>query len=414
MSQVNITINYEELIALFSKERNEAFAYLMEKTLNAFLLAESTEQIGANKYERAETRVNRRNGTRPRPLVTRVGSLTLRVPCHRDVPFTTVLFDQYQRSESALIATMMEMVVQGVSTRKVSNVVEELCGTGFSKSTVSKFCKQLDEAVNEFRNRELSTKYPFVLVDAKYFKVRENHKIVAKAFMVAMGINMDGHREIIGFGTYENESEATWTQFLSHLKARGLKDIDLITSDAHKGIIAGLKEVYPDVAWQRCQYHFQNNILREISKRWRPGLQTELREMFTAETMDEARVIKERIIDDYKDISPKAMEILDYGFEDAMIVMTLPAGRMRTAVRTTNYVERENGELGRRADVVRIFPNVASLDRLMGAVLMERHDIISSNMRAIFSKRLYQETMEKAKPKLLKIAKEQVELLKAA
>ncbi len=411
MSQVNITVDYEEVVALFSKERNEAFAYLMEKILNAFLLAESEDQIGASKHERSEDRNDYRNGTRDRPLVTRIGKLTLKVPRHRNVPFVTMIFDQYQRNEAALLTTMMEMVVQGVSTRKVTNVVEELCGASFSKSTVSELCRRLDESIKQFKNRPLKDPYPFVITDAKYFKVRENHSIVSKAFMVAMGITEDGRREIIDFGTYDNESERTWKEFLTSLKKRGVNP-DMITSDAHQGLLAGLKEVYPEVPWQRCQYHFQENILKETPKKEQKGLKTELREMFNAKTMKEARERRNEIIQDYKDVAPKAMEILDEGFEEAMTVMLLPES-MRIPLRTTNYLERENGELGRRSDVIRIFPNAASLTRLMGAVLIDRNDIMSTR-NALFTKEKCMNAIEEAKPKLIKIAQEQVKLLKAA
>lgn len=412
MTQVNITINYEEMIALFSKERSEAFTYLMEKILNAFLLAESEEQIGAGMHERSEGRKDYRNGTRERPLVTRIGTITLRVPRHRNVPFVSMIFDNYQRSEAALISAMVEMVVQGVSTRKVSNVVEELCGATFSKSTVSELCKQLDEGVNQFKNRQLSATYPFVIVDAKYFKVRENHRIVSKAFMVAMGFTIDGQREIIGFDTYDNESTDTWVKFLSSLKSRGLKDVHMFTSDCHKGLIAALKEVFPQVAWQRCQYHFQKNILKEMPKKYQKGLATELREMFTAKTIEEARKCRDEILDDYNDLAPESMEVLDNGFEEAMTVMMLPES-MRRPLRTTNYVERENGELDRRYRVIRIFPNVDSINRLMGSVLMERHDLMSTR-RALFSSKRCTDAINVAKPKLIKIAQEQVKLLKAS
>ena len=412
MSQVNITVDYEEVVALFSKDKNDAFAYLMEKILNAFLLAESEEQIGAAKHERSENRNDYRNGSRSRPLVTRIGSITLRVPRHREVPFVTMIFDNYQRSESALLTTMMEMVIQGVSTRKVSNVVEELCGTSFSKSTVSELCKQLDEGINQFRNRHLKAAYPFVFVDAKYLKVRENHRIVSKAFVVAKVLTTEGEREIIEFDTCDNESEETWTKFLSSLKDRGLTDVNIITSDSHSGLIAGLKRVFPEVAWQRCQYHFQRNILRETPKKFQAGLQTELREMFTAKTMKEAREIRDEIISDYKDVASNAMEILDNGFEDAMTVMMLPEV-MRRPLRTTNYVERENGEIERRSSVIRIFPNIESINRLMGAVLMERHDLMITR-RALFSKERCMSAINEAKPKLSEIAQEQVKLIKAA
>jgi putative transposase len=414
MSQINITLNYQEALDLFSKDRNEAFAILMQKTLNAILLAESEEQIGAARHERSESRSDYRNGTRDRKLVTRIGQITLRVPRHRDVPFVTMVFDNYQRSEAALISTMTEMVVQGVSTRKVSNVVEELCGTSFSKSTVSELCKELDKGVQQFKNRPLNDAYPFVMVDAKYMKVRdrEKHRIVSKAFMVAIGITMDGMREVIGFGTFDNESKETWTKFLSSLKARGLKSIDMLTTDCHSGLIAAIKAVYPQVAWQRCQFHMQKNILEKTPKKYIAGLSTELREMFTAKTIEEARKLRDQIYEDYKDIAPNAMEVLDDGFEDAMTVMMLPE-TMRRPLRTTNIVERENAELDRRYRVIRIFPNDGSMERLMGSVLMERHDLMATK-RHLFTKSRYKEALKEAKPKFLEIAQEQIKLLMAS
>jgi putative transposase len=412
MFQANFTITYDEMIDLLSKDRNEAFALMMKKIFDAFLIAESDIQIGVGKHERSENRTDYRNGTRNRVLVTRIGKIDLKVPRHRNVPFETVLFDHYQRSETALITTMIEMVVQGVSTRKVSKVVEELCGTSVSKSTVSKFCKKLDDAVNDFKNRPLSGTYKFILTDAKHFKVRENHSIVSKALMLAIGITEDGGREIIGFNIYDKECEESWTDFFNSLKRRGLNDPNMITTDSHKGIIAALKNVYPEVAWQRCQYHFLKNILDKTPKKWQKGIATELREMFTADDIDHGRMLRDRIINDYMDVAPEAMETLDLGFEDAMTVMLLPKN-MRTPLRTTNYVERENGEMGRRADVIRIFPNMGSVSRLMGSVLMDRNDIMSTR-KALFSKKRCLETLEKIKPELVKIAQEQRILLQVA
>lgn len=412
MSQFNITLNYEEVVGLFKSEKNEGYAYLMEKLLNAILSAESEEQIGAAKHERTEARNDYRNGTRERALVTRIGSITLKVPRHRDVPFATMLFDTYQRSETALLTTMMEMVVQGVSTRKVSSVVEELCGTSFSKSTVSELCKKMDESITGFRNRRLEAVYPFAIVDAKYFKVRENHRIVSKAFMAAMGITEDGKKEIMGFDTYDNESEETWGHFFTSLKSRGLKDVCMFTSDAHSGLIAALKEVYPEAAWQRCQYHFLRNILQAAPKKEQEGMRTELREMFTAKTMKEARERRDEILKDYRGVASKAMETLEMGFEDAMTVMLLPE-EMRAPLRTSNHLERENGELERRSAVIRIFPSMESVNRLMGSVLMERHDLMSER-RALFSKPKCILAISESKSEFIKIAQEQIKLLKAA
>ena len=219
MAQFNITLNQEEILQLLLEDRGDAFKSILQTSLNKILQVESSEQLKAAPYERSEARTDSRNGTRDRELNTRIGRIVLRVPRHRNVPFKTLVFDNYSRSEAALIASMAEMVVNGVSTRKVSKVIKTHCGASFSKSTVSEVCKDLDRAVTEFRTRPLEGEYPFLTVDATYFKVRENSRIVSKAFMIAYGTNGHGHREILGFNVYSNESAATWTDFLIFSKA---------------------------------------------------------------------------------------------------------------------------------------------------------------------------------------------------
>lgn len=373
MAQLNITLNQEEILQLLSSNRDDAFKTLLQSSLNSILQAESTEQLKAEKYERSEERTDSRNGTRTRQLVTRVGTIDLAVPRHRDVPFHSLVFDNYKRSEAALVASMAEMVVAGVSTRKVAKVVETLCGASFSKSTVSEVCKDMDKAVEEFRNRPLPDPYPFLLVDATYFKVRENHRVVSKAFMVACATNMQGKREIIGFDIYKDESKNTWLMFIDSLKRRGLHGVRMITSDANQGILYAIKRVYPEVPWQRCQTHFSRDILEKTPAKYQKGLHTELLEMYNAPGITEARKIKERIIDDYSDIAPSAMDCLDAGFESVMTVMVLPLGLQRNH-RTSNAVERLNRELKRRSNIIGVFTNDASVIRLMGSVLMDQHD----------------------------------------
>ena len=226
---------------------------------------------------------------------TRGGRITLHVPRHRNVPFKTLVFDNYSRSEAALVASMAEMVVNGVSTRKVSRVMETLCGTSFSKSAVSDVCKDLETAVKEFQTRPLEGDYPFLTVDATYFKVRENSRIISKAFMIAYGTNAEGHREILGFGVYAKESSATWTDFLLSLKKRGLTGLLMITSDAHEGILNAIGKVFPTVPWQRCQFHFSRNITDKAPKKYQTGLRAELQELFNCKTMAEARKVRDRI-----------------------------------------------------------------------------------------------------------------------
>ena len=356
MAQLNITLNQEEILQLLSKDHDQAFRELLRSSLNSILMAESTAQLKAEPYERSEERTDSRNGTRERELKTRIGRITLTVPRHRNVPFKTLVFENYSRSEAALIASMAEMVVSGVATRKVSNIMETLCGTTFSKSSVSDVCKDLDEKVEEFRNRPLSGSYPFLTVDATYFKVRVNHRIVSRAFMIAYGTNQNGHREILGFGVFDNESKPTWNTFLQSLKDRGLKDLLMITSDAHEGIQDAISKVFPDVPWQRCQFHFSKNISEKVPKKYQAGIRAELQEMWNCDTIDGARKKRDSIIADYKDVAESAMMCLDEGFESAMTVMTLPK-YLRKYFRMSNHIERLNKELKRRSSVIGIFPN---------------------------------------------------------
>lgn len=406
MAQLNITLNQEEIQALLLDDRGEAFKKILQTSLNKILQVESAEQLKAAPYERSEERTDCRNGSRDRDLNTRVGRITLHVPRHRNVPFKTLVFDNYSRSEAALVASMAEMVVNGVSTRKVSRVMETLCGTSFSKSAVSDVCKDLETAVKEFQTRPLEGDYPFLTVDATYFKVRENSRIISKAFMIAYGTNAEGHREILGFGVYANESSATWTDFLLSLKKRGLTGLLMITSDAHEGILNAIGKVFPTVPWQRCQFHFSRNITDKAPKKYQTGLRAELQELFNCKTIAEARKVRDRIIEDYRDVAESAVACLDEGFESSMTVMLLPAW-LRRFYRTSNQIERLNKELKRRSKVIGVFPNEDSVLRLMGSVLMERHDAMLAG-RAIFSKDSLSALLKSDIPaKLIVIAEEQ-------
>ena len=409
MAQLNITLNQEEIQALLLDDRGEAFKKILQTSLNKILQVESAEQLKAAPYERSEERTDCRNGSRDRDLNTRVGRITLHVPRHRNVPFKTLVFDNYSRSEAALVAGMAEMVVNGVSTRKVSRVMETLCGTSFSKSAVSDVCKDLETAVKEFQTRPLEGDYPFLTVDATYFKVRENSRIISKAFMIAYGTNAEGHREILGFGVYANESSATWTDFLLSLKKRGLTGLLMITSDAHEGILNAIGKVFPTVPWQRCQFHFSRNITDKAPKKYQTGLRAELQELFNCKTIAEARKVRDRIIEDYRDVAESAVVCLDEGFESSMTVMLLPAW-LRRFYRTSSQIERLNKELRRRSKVIGVFPNEDSVLRLMGSVLMERHDAMLAG-RAVFSKDSLSALLKSHIPaKLIVIAEEQRKL----
>ena len=409
MAQLNITLNQEEILQLLSTDHDQAFRELLKSSLNSILMAESTAQLKAEPYERSEERTDSRNGTRERDLKTRIGRITLTVPRHRNVPFKTLVFENYSRSEAALIASMAEMVVNGVATRKVGQIMETLCGTSYSKSAVSDVCKDLDEKVREFRERPLTGNYPFLTVDATYFRVRVNHRIISRAFMIAYGTNQEGHREILGFGVYDNESKPTWNAFLQSLKDRGLKGLLMITSDAHEGIQDAISKVFPNVPWQRCQFHFSKNISERAPRKYQAGIRADLQEMWNCEDVVKARKKRDSIIADYKDVAESAMKCLDEGFESSMTVMTLPKG-LRRFFRTSNHIERLNKELKRRSAVIGVFPNEDSLLRLMGSVLLERNDVVSTQ-KAIFSNKGYQALLvSDAVPKLIKLAEEQRQL----
>ncbi len=413
MAQVNITLSHEEVLQVLSGNRDEAFKLLVERILNEIMLIESTEQLKASMHERTADRQDYRNGMRERTLNTRIGSLTLEVPRHRNEPFHTMIFDNYQRSEASLIATMVQMVISGVSTRKVSKVVETLCGTSYSKSTVSELCKKLDSEVQAFKNRPLNMyDAPFLMVDATYFKVRENHRVVSKAFLVALAISSDGGREIVGIDVFDTEDNYSWQTFFKSLKARGLENVNMVISDAHQSILRAITKTYPEAAWQRCQVHFMRNILDETPSRFKEGLKTELRAMFNADSIEKARTVCDGIIRDYEPVADSAVAVLSKGFEDAMTVMQLPKW-LRPKLRTSNWIERLNREFKRRSDVIQIFPNQESVLRLMGAVAIEYNDQLSVKSR-VFAEKTFNKFRLEILPKLKDIASNQQSLLDAA
>lgn len=401
MAQLHFTLDSDFFVGLFSESKDEAFGKLMEALLNQVLLAESAAQLGVDSYERSTKRADYRNGTRTRAITTRIGKIELQVPRHRNVPFKTTLFENYQRNEQALITTMMEMVVQGVSTRNVKKVTEELCGEAFSKSAVSEICKELDIPVKKFKERLLPERYPFIIVDAVYLKAREDHRVRSKALFVALGINNTGHKEVIGFDVYDSEKAITWKEFFESLKSRGLRGVDIIISDAHAGLVDAIKECFPGSSWQRCQAHFTRNIIDKCPKKYASGLAGELRDIFNTSTIEEARRLRDSLINEYTDVAPDSMSILDEGFEDSMTIMALPS-KYRKPLRTSNIIERENRELRRREKVIQIFPNTESIIRLMGAVLMDDHNDWSLAQR-LFDMTQYYDQFKVIQQKLSKL-----------
>jgi len=320
------------------------------------------------------------SGSYPHKLTTRVGTLTLRIPRLRNGKFSTEMFARYQRSEQALVLAMMEMVINGVSTRKISLVTEELCGAQFSKSTVSELCKNLDPVVESWNHRPLKERYPFVVVDAMVTKVREEGRVRARGLLIAFGVNMQGYRELLGFWVGDSESEASWSEFFTDLKHRGLRGVELIVSDQHSGLVKAIRTHYQGVTWQRCQTHFMRNILDKTPKTLKEELYPKIRAIFDAPDLQTARLLFSKTVEAYQDKAPRAIETLENGFDDATAVLMLPA-KYRKRLRTTNAMERLNQEVRRRERVIRIFPNRESLARLIGALLIEFDEKWSSGRR---------------------------------
>jgi transposase-like protein len=373
MAHLNITLDEQTLKELMLGDRDEAVSKLLEAVFNAVLSAEATEQLGAESYERTDGRVTYRNGYRSRQLTTRVGSLTLHVPKFREGTFSTQLFSRYERSEQALLLSLMEMVIQGVSTRKVEKITETLCGTSFSKSTVSALCANLDPIVDDFRNRPLTASYPFIMLDAIYMKARDRGAVRSKGMLIAMGVNLEGHREILGFQVGDGESYESWSEFFAGLKERGLANVDFVVSDNHGGLVKAIREQFCNAVWQRCQTHFSRNLLDKIPKRHRTTVHTRLRDMYDSPDYEAACQRRDALLGLLETMSPQAHDLLDEAFEDVMAVLSLPA-RYRRRLCTTNSIERLNEEIRRRERVIRIFPNEASITRLIGALLLDHHE----------------------------------------
>ncbi len=405
MAQFNITLETELLHGLFSKDgRDDAFSKLLETILNQVLMAQSTEQLGAVPYERTEDRTAYRNGFRDRTLTTRVGTITLSIPRHRNGDFSTSMFERYQRSEQALVLAMIEMVINGVSTRKIEVVTEELCGKSFSKSTVSNLCQRLDPIIEAFRKRRLNKRYPFLVADAIYLKIREDGRVRSKGLLIAIGINEDGHREVIGFKLADSESESSWGTFFAELKDRGLEFVDLVTSDNHKGLVKAISKHFQGAVWQRCQTHFSRNVLDKAPKKHQPELKQALNRIYNAKDEEDARRLLAQTVEKFEFDAPKAVAILEDGFEDVIAVMGLPE-KYRQKLRTSNGLERLNEEIRRRDRVIRIYPNEASAIRLIGALLIEQDERWVTGRKYFDMQAYYDDLADKRKSLSRKLCK---------
>jgi putative transposase len=348
---------------------------IVERVLQELLEAEMTEHVGAAPYERTTERKGHRNGHKPRTLRTRVGTLNLLVPQDREGTFSTRLFSRYQRNEKALVLALMEMYVEGVSTRKVKDVTEELCGTSFSKSLVSSLAGRLDAELESWRSRLLEAQgYPYVFVDARYEKVRVDRRVVSQGVLIVSGVRYDGFRELLGVEVADTESEATYQELFRSLKRRGLSGVELVISDDHEGLKAAIARHFQGASHQRCQVHYARNLLGMVSYARRKELAADLRAIFAAPDRDQALQIATSVAEEWrKKGNQRVAERIEEHVEECLTCLAFPESHLRR-IRTTNGLERLNQEIKRRTRVVRIFPNEESCLRLVTALAVEQSE----------------------------------------
>ena len=349
---------------------------IVGRVLQELLEAEMTEHIGAAPYERAENRKGHRNGYKPRALRTRVGTLNLLVPQDREGTFSTRLFSRYQRNEKALVLALMEMYVEGVSTRKAKDITEALCGTSFSKSTVSQLASGLDVELAGWRERRLeAAAYPYLFVDARYEKARVGHRVVSQGVLVVSAVRDDGFREILAVEVADTESEATYQELFRSLKARGLSGVDLVVSDDHEGLKAAVFRHFQGASWQRCQVHYSRNLLGMVGVAKRKELGADLRAVFAATSREQALRIASSVAEKWRSEkdAAKVADHLEEHVEECLSCLAFPESHRRR-IRTTNGLERLNQEIKRRTRVVRIFPNREACLRLVSALAVEQSE----------------------------------------
>lgn len=340
--------------------------------IQSLIEAEVTQRIGAKPYERSPERITQRNGYRERPYETRVGELTLQVPKLREGCYFPSFLEPRRKAEKALLAVVQSAYLEGVSTRKVDRLLQAMGLTGIDKSEVSRICKELDGAVQAFRERPLQGSCPYIWLDATYLKVRQNHHIVNMAVVVAIGVRETGDREVLGFAVGASEEASFWLEFLRNLVRRGLSGVRLVVSDAHEGLKAALAQAIGGATWQRCRVHCMRNILAHVTKADKAMVAAALRTIFAQPDRKAAGAQLEVVAANMTPRWPKAATLLQAAEDDVLAYMAFPIEHW-TRVYSTNPLERLNKEIKRRTQVVGIFPDVASVERLVGCILLEAH-----------------------------------------
>jgi putative transposase len=364
------TTALDEIMELLAEHGFDGIAQAVTVLLNEVMKLERSHALWAMPYQRAEQRTGHANGFKPKTLHTRLGALTVAVPQTRGVEFYPSALEKGVRSERALKLAVAEMYVQGVSTRKVAAITEQLCGLEVTSSQVSRAAAVLDDELQKWRDRPLG-ETPYLILDARYEKVRHGGSVVSCAVLVAIGIDPQGKRSILGTAVSLSEAEVHWRDFLAGLQARGLHGVKLVVSDAHAGLKPALDARFSGVPWQRCQFHLMKNALAFLPKpSLRPQVVASLRAVFDAPDRPEAERQLEIALKKYRTMAPKLAEWLEVNIPQGLTIFTLPAGHRRR-LRTSNMLERLNEEIKRRTRVAGLFPNEASALRLVSAVLME-------------------------------------------
>ncbi len=361
---------FDLMIQVLDQHGFEGMARAIEILVNEAMKIERAEALGAQPYERTDQRRGYANGFKPKTLQTRVGKVELQVPQTRGVEFYPKSLERGVRSERALKLAVAEMYVQGVSTRKVTKITSELCGLDVSSSQVSRAAKLLDAELQSWRERPLG-KLLYLTFDARYEKVRHGGTVVDCAVLIAIGVLPNGKRTVLGVSAKLSEAEVHWRDFLQSLVERGLHGIEMITSDAHEGLKAARKSVFPSVPWQRCQFHLQQNATAYVPKvDMRSEVAADIRGIFNAPDANEAQRLLKIATEKYRATAPKLAEWMEKNVPEGLTVLTRPESHRRR-LRTSNSLERLNKEILRRTRVATLFPNEASLLRLVSAVLAE-------------------------------------------
>jgi putative transposase len=361
-----------DLKAMLAEDR-DLLKTIVEETLQQVLEAEMDEALQASKGERTAGRLGYRAGYYSRMLVTRVGHIELRVPQDRQGRFRTEVFERYQRSEKALVAAMLEMYVQGVSTRKVKTITEELCGHEFSSSTISRIVQKLDEELEQFARRRLEEPYPYLILDARYEKVREDGAVRSQAVLVAIGINWEGRRNILAVELASRESLSSWKDLLTGLRQRSLHGVEFVVSDDHAGLRRAIQEALPEAVWQRCYVHFLRNALDYLPRKADDDCLQELRWIYDRRDAQEARQDLSAWLLKWGKRYTKLCAWVEENIEETLSFYKLPRQHHKN-LKSTNMLERLMEEIKRRTLVVRIFPNATACLRLVRALAVETHE----------------------------------------